>query len=182
MTKHVAFALCCAFAALTASARTYQWPSELKYDFLPKCKVELVDGVVRNADARALPDIGARYSSFVIVDEHSFSLPFEFCEIDACYRADLNGDGEPDYLFVHVEGWNGRFAGESRVAAYVSTRQKEYRVNTFGILHLEAVLEDGVPTLIQYEFRRDRELYRTVLKFDADGFMRPRPTEIIRED
>ena len=55
-------------------------------------------------------------------------------------------------------------------------------MNTFGILHLEAVLEDGVPTLIQYEFRRDRELYRTVLKFDADGFMRPRPTEIIRED
>ena len=179
MTKHVALALCCAFAALTACARTFPWPTGLKYDFLPKRPMEFVDGVVRNTDSTAEPDIDAKYSRKVKVDGRTFELEFELCEAtSACYRADLNGDGVPDYVFVDVEVWNGRFAGRSKVAVYVSGKGREFR-HSFEAQYLEAVMEDGVPMLVRYEIRDDVTLTRTVLKFDASGEMRVHRTETI---
>ena len=174
---------CCAavLAAAAEPVRTFAWPTELKYDFLPKRKIEIVNGVVKNTDATALPDVDEKYSCELRVDGRLFTLPFEVCEkFVACYRADLNGDGVQDYVFVHVEVWNGRFAGYSKVLVYISLPGGEYDRLLFGAMYLEAVMEEGKPMLVKYDWSADDvTLIRQVYKFDAKGRMRLHKAEAV---
>lgn len=168
--------LCCCASMLAAAGepKTFPWPTELKYDFLPKLEIELVNGVVKNTDARALPDIEAKYSSELRADGRLFTLPFEVCErFVACYRADLNCDGVQDYVFVHVEGLNGRFTGYSKILVYISQPGGQHDRLLFGAMRIEAVMEEGRPMLVKYDWAADdATLIRQVYKFDAKGRMR----------
>ena len=170
----IVFGCLCMFAAPGPANRPFAWPTELKYPFLPKRQMTFVGGVVKNDDAAALPDIGARYGGKVRADGLIFTLPGEICETtSACYRADLNGDGVPDYVFVGVKVWNGRFAGRSDVAAYVSTPQKKYLLNVFEAQYLEAVREKGKIMLIKYAYSDDGvTLIRLSYGFTAAGAIR----------
>ena len=144
------------FAAPSSARKTFDWPHELKYAFLPKQKMTIVDGVVKNKGARALPDIDALYGNKVKVDNRVFTLPWEMCEtMSTCYKADLNGDGIPDYIFVNVKVWNGRFAGQSDAAVFVSNQKRKYILNVFETRYLEAVKEKGSVMLVKYAFSDD---------------------------
>ena len=175
---------CCALALAASAAGPYkkfEWPTDLKYEFMPKCRMELVDGVVRNTDAEALPDIEEKYGRTVRVDGISFTLPGEVCEkFAACYRTDFNGDKIPDYVFVSVKVWNGRFAGCSDVAVYVSTPDGKRNCVCLEIQELEAVVEDGRPMLVKYDWSNDEvTMIRQVYKFDANGRMRLHRAEAV---
>ena len=167
----VLLVLCGSFGVFAAPRKTFDWPNELKYSFLPKQKMTIVNGVVRNKDARALPDIDARYGNKVKVDNRVFTLPWEMCEtMSACYKADLNGDGIPDYVFVNVKVWNGRFAGQSDAAVFVSNQKRKYVLNVFETRYLEAVKEKGSVMLVKYAFSDDGiTLIRQLYRFKADG-------------
>ena len=147
---------------------------DLNYQFLPKQKITFINGVVKNKEATALPDIDAQYSNKVRVDNMRFTLPGELCEtMCACYKADLKGDQQPDYVFVNIDVWNGRYAGHSQVWIFVSTPQKKYVFNSFEARHLEAALENGKVMLIKYDYSDDDESYiRQYYTFDANGKLR----------
>ena len=107
-------AACCSLGLCTAKPvnKTFTWSTELKYPFMPKQKMTFINGAVKNPGRSALPDADAKYSKKVKVDNLIFTLPGELCEtMSACYKADLNGDKVPDYIFVSIKVWNGRFAG-----------------------------------------------------------------------
>lgn len=175
---------CCALtlAAFGGGPRkTFGWPTELNYEFMPKCRIELIDGVVKNTDARALPDIEEKYARKVRVDGILFTLPGEVCEkFVACYRADFNGDKVADYVFVSVKVWNGRFAGRSDVAVYISTPGGKRDCVCLEIQELEAVVEDGRPMLVKYDWSGDEvTMIRQFYKFDAQGRMRLHRAEAV---
>ena len=151
--------------------KTFAWSTELKYPFLPKQKMEFINGVVKNTEATALPDIEAKYSNNIKVDDLIFTLPGELCEtMSACYKADLNGDKVPDYIFVSIKVWNGRFAGQADVGVFVSNPQKKYAFNAFETRHLKAEVINGKVMLIKYAYSDDNEnLIRQVYTFNKDG-------------
>lgn len=170
------------FAAPRPADKPFDWSTDLKYPFLPRQEMTFVDGVVKNKDATALPDIDALYSNKVKVDGRLFTLPGEMCEtLSACYKADLNNDGVPDYVFVSVKVWNGRFAGQSDVAAFVSDREKNYRMNVFEAMFLEAERENGRISLIKYDYSDDEiTLIRQFYRFGPDGEIRLHSAEAFR--
>ena len=166
------------FCAVTASAlparpadKPFEWPVDLNYDFMPKQKMIFINGVVKNHEERALPDIDAQYSHKVRVDNFIFTLPGELCEkLSACYKADLNGDKKPDYIFVNIKVWNGREAGRADVGVFVSNPQKKYTFNGFDALRFEAAVVNGQVMLVKYDFSDDDITYiRQFYTFDADG-------------
>ena len=161
----------CAFAASATAKKTFTWSADLEYSFMPKQKMEFVNGVVKNTEATALPDIEAKYSKKVKVDNLIFTLPGELCEtMSACYKADLNGDKVPDYVFVSVKVWNGRYAGQSDVGVFVSTPQKKYAFKVFVTRHLEAEVINGKVVLVKYAYSDDEiTLIRQVYTFDKKG-------------
>lgn len=152
----------------------FSFPTDLEYKFLPKQKMEFINGVVKNKDANALPDIDAKYSHKVKVDKLIFTLPGELCEtMSACYKADLNGDKTADYIFVSVKVWNGRFAGASDVGFFVSTREKKYNFTAFEAQALEAEVVAGRIMPVKFSFSDDGITYiRQFYTFNADGEMR----------
>ena len=104
------------------------WSTELKYPFMPKQKMTFINGVVKNPGRSALPDADAKYSRKVKVNNLIFTLPGELCEtMSACYKADLNGDKVPDYVFVSIKVWNGRFAP---TLLYLFEISSEYHFST----------------------------------------------------
>lgn len=177
---------CClwGFAAPRPAEIPFDLPAEMEYDFLPKRKMTLIDGVVKNKDARALSDIDAEYSAKVEVDGIVFELPGEICDregLSACYKADLNGDAVPDYVFVNVKVWNGRFCGRSDVAAYVSDTSKKYAMNVFETERMGAVEENGKILLVKYAYSDDHvTMIRQFYRFAADGTLRLERAEAFR--
>lgn len=149
------------------------WPTELKYDFLPAQKITFVKGVVKNNEATAMPDIHAQYSKNVMVDGKMFRLPWELCEtMCACYKADLNNDQVPDYVFVNVVVWNGRFCGTSDVAVFVSNPEKSYSQNFFKSFSLDAVKTDGRIMLVKYAHADDEvSLIKQRYTFSKEGLI-----------
>lgn len=141
---------------------------------MPAQKMELLNGIVRNTEDTALPDIDAKYSKKAKVDDLIFTLPGELCEtMSACYKTDLNGDKTPDYVFVNIKVWNGRYAGQSDVGVFVSNPQKNYTFNAFEALHLEAEVVNGKVMLIKYAYSDDNEsLIRQFYTFNAAGEIR----------
>ena len=139
--------------------------------FFPKQKMDFINGVIKNPGRSALPDADAQYSKKVKVDNLIFTLPGELCEtMSACYKADLNGDKVPDYVFVSIKVWNGRYAGQSDVGIFVSNPQKEYTFNAFETRHLEAEVINGKVMLIKYAYSDDNEnLIRQVYTFNKYG-------------
>ena len=172
----------CTFAAPRPADKPFAWSTDLKYPFLPKQQMTFIDGIVKNKDATALPDIDAEYSSKVKVDGRIFTLPGEICEtMSACYKADLNNDGIPDYVFVSVKVWNGRYAGQSDVAAYVSNQEKTYTLNVFDAMFLEAEKENGKISLIKYAYSDDGiTLIRQFYRFEPNGRCRLHNVELFR--
>ncbi len=167
--------LCCSLAAAALPMRPANKPftnaTELNYPFLPAQKMTFINGVVKNTEATALPDIEAQYSHKVRVDNFIFTLPDELCEtMAACYKADLNGDKKPDYIFVNIKVWNGRFAGLSDVGIFVSNQQKKYTFNAFEAQNLEALVENGKVMLVKYSYSDDDTTFiRQCYTFDQDG-------------
>ena len=159
------------FAAPRPANKPFDWANDLKYGFLPRQKMVFINGVVKNKTATALPDIEAKYSKKVRVDGRSFSLPGEICEnTSACYKADLNGDRVPDYIFVNIKVLNGRLAGSSDVAVFVSDPQKNYALNVLSARHLEAEVVGGKIMLIKYDFSDDEETYiRQFYRLEKNG-------------
>ena len=169
--------ICCSFclcAAPRPANKTFAWATDLKYSFLPKQNMEFIDGVVKNTESTALPDIDAKYSKKVKVDNLIFTLPGELCEVgSACYKADLNGDKRPDYVFVNIKVWNGRYAGQSDVGFFVSNQEQKYTFRAFEARHLEAEVVQGKVMLVKYAYSDDDETYiRQFYTFDPDGNMR----------
>ena len=166
-------AVCCSLGLCAANPvnKTFTWSTELKYPFMPKQKMEFINGVIKNPGRSASPDADAKYSHKVKVDNLIFTLPGELCEtMSACYKADLNGDKVPDYVFVNIKIWNGRFAGQSDVGVFVSNPQKKYTFNAFETRHLEAEVINGKVMLIKYAYSDDDEnLIRQVYTFNKDG-------------
>ena len=165
---------CIAFCGtffLLAAFQSTNCSTDLEYPFFPKQKMEFINGVVKNTEATALPDIDAKYSKKIKVDDLIFTLPGELCEtMSACYKADLNGDKVPDYVFVSIKVWNGRFAGQSDVGIFVSNPQKKYTFNAFETRYLEAEVINGKVMLIKYDYSDDDEnLIRQVYTFNKDG-------------
>ena len=165
--------ICCGLFLCAASPvkKTFEWATDLKYPFLPKQKMVFINGVVKNTKATALPDIEAKYSNRVRVDNLIFTLPGELCEtMSACYKADLNGDKVPDYVFVSIKVWNGRFAGQSDVGIFVSGPGKTYAFKAFETRHLEAEVINGKVMLVKYAYSDDEETcIRQVYTFRSDG-------------
>ena len=161
----------CAFAASHTAKKTFAWSTDLKYSFMPKQKMTFINGVVKNTEATALPDIDAKYSNKVKIDDLTFTLPGELCEtMSACYKADLNGDKVPDYVFVSVKVWNGRDAGTSDDGVFVSTPQKKYTFKAFEARHLEAEVINGKIMLIKYACSDDEvTLIKQVYTFSKAG-------------
>ena len=166
-------AACCSLGLCAAKPvnKTFTWSTELKYPFMPKQKMTFINGVVKNPGRSALPDADAKYSKKVKVDDRIFTLPNELCEtMSACYKADLNGDKVPDYIFVSIKVWNGRFAGQADVGVFVSNPQKKYAFNAFENRHLEAEVINGKVMLIKYVYSDDNEnLIRQVYTFNKYG-------------
>ena len=166
-------AVCCSLGLCAAKPvnKTFTWSTELKYPFMPKQKMAFINGVVKNPGRSALPDADAKYSRKVKVNNLIFTLPNELCEtMSACYKADLNGDKVPDYVFVNIKIWNGRFAGQSDVGIFVSNPQKKYTFNAFETRHLEAKVINGKVMLIKYAYSDDEiTLIRQVYTFNKDG-------------
>ena len=166
-------AVCCSHGLCAAKPvnKTFTWSTELKYPFMPKQKMTFINGVVKNPGRSALPDADAKYSRKVKVNNLIFTLPGELCEtMSACYKADLNGDKVPDYVFVSIKVWNGRFAGQSDVDIFVSNQQKKYTFNAFETRHLEAEVINGKVMLIKYAYSDDNEnLIRQVYTFNKYG-------------
>ena len=166
-------AACCSLGLCAAAPvnKTFTLSTELKYPFLSKQKMEFINGVVKNTEATALPDIEAKYSNKIKVDNLIFTLPGELCEtMSACYKADLNGDKIPDYVFVNIKVWNGRFTGQSDVGVFVSNPQKKYTFNAFETRHLEAEVINSKVMLVKYAYSDDNEnLIRQVYTFNKDG-------------
>ena len=166
-------AVCCSLGLCAAKPvnKTFTWSTELKYPFMPKQKMTFINGVVKNPGRSALPDADAKYSKKVKVDDLIFTLPGELCEtMSACYKADLNGDKVPDYIFVSIKVWNGRFAGQADVGVFVSNPQKKYAFNAFETRHLKAEVINGKVMLIKYAYSDDNEnLIRQVYTFNKDG-------------
>ena len=166
-------AVCCSLGLCAAKPvnKTFTWSADLEYPFFPKQKMEFINGVVKNTEATALPDIEAKYSNKIKVDNLIFTLPGELCEtMSACYKADLNGDKIPDYVFVNIKVWNGRFTGQSDVGVFVSNPQKKYTFNTFETRHLEAEVINSKVMLVKYAYSDDNEnLIRQVYTFNKDG-------------
>ncbi|MBR2440389.1 MAG: hypothetical protein IKB25_09360 [Lentisphaeria bacterium] len=162
------------FAAPTLANKTFTWATDLKYPFFPKQKMSFVNGIVKNTEATALPDIDAAYSNKIRVDNLIFTLPNELCEtMSACYKADLNRDKIPDYIFINIKVWNGRFAGQSDVGIFVSNPQKKYTFNAFEARHLEAEVINGKVMLIKYAYSDDNENFiRQIYTFDKAGYIR----------
>ena len=156
---------------LIPANKTFPRSTELKYPFSARQKMEFINGVVKNTEATALPDIEAKYSNRVRVDNLIFTLPGELCEtMSACYKADLNGDKVPDYVFVSIKVWNGRFAGQSDVGIFVSVPGKTYAFKAFETRHLEAEVINGKVMLVKYAYSDDEETYiRQVYTFSSDG-------------
>ena len=159
------------FAAPSSENKTFIEATQLEYSFLPKQKIEFINGVIKNTEATALPDIEAKYSKTIKVNNLIFNLPGELCEtMSACYKADLNGDKIPDYVFVNIKVWNGRFAGQSDVGVFVSNPQKKYVFNAFETRHLEAEVINGKVMLVKYAYSEDDEnLIRQIYTFNNDG-------------
>ena len=166
-------AVCCSLGLCADGQphKTFTWSTELKYPFMPKQKMTFINGVVKNPGRSALPDADAKYSNKIKVDDLIFTLPGELCEtMSACYKADLNGDKVPDYIFVSIKVWNGRFAGQSDVGIFVSNPQKKYAFNAFETRHLEAEVINGKVMLIKYVYSDDNEnLIRQVYTFNKNG-------------
>ncbi len=165
------------FAALVLPAasrpadKPFECANELKYDFMPAEAMEFINGTVKNPGRSAAPDADAEYSNKVKVDNLIFTLPGELCEtMSACYKADFNGDGVSDYVFVNIKVWNGRFAGQSDVGIFVSNPQKKYTFNAFETRYLEAEIINGKVMLVKYDFSDDDETYiRQIYTFNSDG-------------
>lgn len=117
------------------------------------------------------PAADAKYSRKVKVNNLIFTLPSELCEtMSACYKANLNGDNVPDYIFVSIKVWNGRFTGQADVGVFVSNPQKKYTFNAFETRHLEAEVINGKVMLVKYAYSDDDEnLIRQVYTFNKDG-------------
>ena len=75
-------------------------------------------------------------------------------------KANLTGDKIPDYVFVSIKVWNGRYAGQSDVGVFVSNPQKKYTFNTFETRHLEAEVINGKIMLGKYVYSDDNENLR----------------------
>lgn len=165
----ISLILCCFISSL--SAKKYEWPTDLKYDFMPKQKMIFADGVIKNPGPGASPDADAKYGKKIKVDDRIFTLPGELCEtMSACYKADLNGDKVPDYIFVNVKVWNGRYAGFSDVGIFVSNQQKKYVFSAFETRFLEAGIINGRIMLFKYIFSDDDEtLIRQIYNFGKNG-------------
>lgn len=163
--------LCC--FAVPAFAKQFAWSADLDYKFFPKQKMTFIDGVVRNPGRSASPDADALYGKKVQVDNLVFTLPGELCEtMSACYKADLNGDKIPDYVFVNVKVWNGRFAGQSDVGVFVSNEEKKYEFKAFETRHLEAEVIDGKVMLVKYAYSDDDDTYiRQRYTFNKSGYI-----------
>lgn len=170
----IIFSLILLCLAASSFAKKFIWSTELKYSYFPKQKMEFINGVIKNHEETASPDIEAKYSHKVKVDNLIFTLPGELCEtMSACYKADLNGDKVPDYVFVSVKIWNGRFAGQSDVGVFVSNPQKKYTFSAFETRHLEAKVINGKVMLLKYAYSDDDEnLIRQVYTFNEDGRIR----------
>ena len=162
------------WASPCSANKAFVWSTDLKYSFLPKQKMEFINGVVKNTEDTALPDIDAKYSNKVKVDNLIFTLPSELCEtMSACYKADLNNDKIPDYVFVSIKVWNGRYAGQSDVGVFVSNPQKKYTFNAFETRHLEAEVINGKIMLVKYVYSDDNEnLIRQIYTFNRTGHIR----------
>ena len=141
-----------------------------------------INGVVKTPGRSALPDADAKYSRKVKVDNLIFTLPGELCEtMSACYQADLNDDKVPDYVFVNIKVWNGRFAGQSDVGVFVSNSQKKYTFNAFETSHLEAEVINGKVMLVKYAYSDDNEnIIRQVYTFNTDGRTRLYQAEALK--
>ena len=85
-------------------------------------------------------------------------------------KLNLNSDKVPDYVFVSIKVWNGRFAGQADVGVFVSNPQKKYTFNAFETRHLEAEVINGKVMLIKYAYSDDNEnLIRQLYTFNKDG-------------
>lgn len=177
-------AVCCSLGLCAAKPvnKTFAWSTELKYPFMPKQKMTFINGVVKNPGRSASSDADAKYSHKVKVDNLIFTLPSELCEtMSACYKADFNGDKVPDYVFVNIKIWNGRFAGQSDVGIFVSNPQKKYTFNAFENRHLEAEVINGKVMLVKYAYSDDNEsLIRQVYTFNKDGRIRLYQAEALK--
>ena len=177
-------AVCCSFICCAANPvnKPFTWSTELKYPFFPKQKMDFINGVIKNPGRSASPDADAKYSHKVKVDNLIFTLPGELCEtMSACYKADLNGDKVPDYVFVSVKIWNGRFAGQSDVGIFVSNPQSKYTFNAFETRHLEAEVINDKVMLLKYAYSDDNEkLIRQVYTFNKDGRIRLYQAEALK--
>ncbi len=164
----------CTFAASHTAKKTFAWPTDLKYSFMPNQKISFINGIVKNPGRSAAPDADAQYSKKVKVDNLIFTLPGELCEtMSACYKADFNGDKVPDYVFVSVKVWNGRYAGTSDVGVFVSTPQKKYAFKAFETRYLEAEVINGKVMLLKYAYSDDEiTLIRQAYTFDKKGQIR----------
>ena len=160
----------CLFSAGAAPFR-FADPTQLKHSYLPKQKMIFVNGSVKNKESTALPDIDALYSSKIKVDNLIFTLPDELCEtMSACYKTHLNADKTPDYIFVNVKVWNGRFTGLSDIAVFVSNSQNKYVLNTFEALRFDSVMVNRQVMLVKYSLSDDDITYiRQIYSFNRNG-------------
>lgn len=178
MSRFFSLVLLFMLAAVNVMARPankpFVVPTELEYSFMPRQKMIFIDGVIRNKTARALPDIEAQYSKKVKVNNLIFNLPGELCEsTSACYRADFNNDGIADYLFVSEKVNNGRFAGRSDLAVYVSESPIKYHITVFECQKLEAEMIGKYCMLIKYDYSDDdTSMIRQVYTFGKNGRMK----------
>lgn len=155
-----------AFAAPRPADKPFTWSTDLTYPFMPKQKMTFIKEAVRNT--------GSPRGSAVKVDNRTFKLPGRICRsASACYKADLNGDKIPDYIFVSIKVMNGRFAGRSDVGFFVSNPRKKYTFSAFETQHLEAEIVNGRVMMIKYA-RSDDDItfIRQFYTFTAEGRLR----------
>ena len=143
----------------------------VEYPFYRKQQMTFVNGIVRNPGRSASPDADAKYSKTVQVDGITFTLPGELCEtMSGCYKADFNNDNVPDYVFINIKVWNGRYCGRSDVAVYVSTPSKKYFPHILTCQALDAEYTDGRPMLVKYDYSEDEVTFiRETYTFDLQG-------------
>ena len=87
-------------------------------------------------------------------------------------KADLNGDNVPDYIFVSIKVWNGRFTGQADVGVFVSNPQKKYTFSAFETRHLEAEVINGKVMLVKYVYSDDDKnlIAKSIPLTKMDGF------------